>query len=252
MEPSRHRAALIEQGERVVAIAAGALDHAVPSCPDWTVRDVIGHLGRVHQWAAGHLAAGPGSEDRVGAGDHPPDGGDLAEWYRSALDRLVAEIDRCDPADPARTFDGTKTVAWWMRRQAHETAVHRWDADNGSSPGNAAPIPASLAVDGVDEWLDFFVPRFLARREEPIPAEIVGATLHLHTTDDGLEGGEWLLTVTDSGVEVERAHGKGDAALRGPASDLDLAVWHRVPLDSLEVFGDGSRAQAILDLVHVS
>jgi hypothetical protein len=90
-------------------------------------------------------------------------------------------------------------------------------------------------------------------REEPIPADLVGATVHLHGTDeDQTEPAEWLLRLTAAGCEVERAHAKGDAALRGPASDLLLAVWHRIPLARLDVVGDVARAEAILALVHVT
>lgn len=253
MDATEHRAALVDQGERVVAVAGGdRLDSPVPSCPGWTVRDLIGHLGRVHQWAAGYLAAGPDSEGRIGGGEHPPEGDGVAAWYRSSLDALLAEIDRHQPDDPARTFDGVKTAGWWLRRQAQETAVHRWDAEDGAEAGGAAPIPAQLAVDGVDEWLDFFVPRFLARREEPMPPHLLGATVHMHATDDGIDGGEWLLTVTESGVVVERAHAKGDVAVRGPASDLLLVAWHRKPVTSVDTFGDVDRAEAVLDLIHVT
>ena len=97
-----------------------------------------------------------------------------------------------------------------------------------------------------------FVPRFLAR--SGVPDDLVGATLHLHCTDDGrAEGtGEWLLRLTAEGAEVTRAHAKGEAALRGPASDLLLAVWHRFGLDAVDVVGDADRAAAVLEAVHVT
>ena len=110
-----------------------------------------------------------------------------------------------------------------------------------------------MAADGVDEWLHLFVPRFLALRDAPIPEGLVGATLHLHGTDDDqTEPAEWLLRLTADGCEVERAHAKGDAALRGPASELLLAVWHRTSLAHLDVVGDADRADAVLALIHVS
>ena len=80
-------------------------------------------------------------------------------------------------------FAGPTTAAFWFRRQAHETAVHRWDAQRAATPSSVDPIDATLAADGVDEWLEVFVPRFLARTG--VPDDLVGATLHLHCTDEG-------------------------------------------------------------------
>lgn len=254
MDPAQHRAAVALEGGRVADLALDALSLPVPSCPGWTVERLVGHLGRVHTWAAGHLEAGPDSEGDIGTGPRPPEGPEVLPWYRDALDKLLAALDRLDAAAPARTFVGTRTTSWWTRRQAHELAVHRWDAQHAVQLGDEAPIAGALAADGIDEWLEVFVPRWLARREDPIEPELVGATLHIHCTDEGLaEGtGEWLLRVTTDGCDVERSHAKGDAALRGPASDLLLAVWHRVPLSEVDVVGDAVRAQAVLDLVHVT
>lgn len=254
MDAALHRAAVATEGGRVATLAPDALELPVPTCPGWTVARLVGHLGRVHTWATGFLAAGPDAEGDVSSGERPPEGAALLPWYRERLDGLLAELDRHDPAAGARSFIGPGTAAFWFRRQAHELAVHRWDAEHAIAPGAASPVDAALAADGIDEWLEVFVPRRLARLEEPVPADLVGATLHVHCTDDGLASGsgEWLLRVTDQGFEVERAHAKGDAALRGSASDLLLAVWHRIPLDGLDVVGDAARAQAVLDLVQVT
>ncbi len=254
MEPEEHRAAIATEGERLAAIPADALGASVAACPGWDVERLVGHVGRIHRWAAAFLAAGPeAGAGSVDAGPRPPRGAAVLPWYRVSLTILLAELDRHDPAAPAPSFAGPTTAAFWFRRQAHELAVHRWDAEDAVSPGEATPVDPTLAADGVDEWLGFFVPRFLARGDG-VPADLAGATLHLHCTDEGLPAGtgEWLLRLTADGAEVERAHAKGDAALRGPASDLLLTAWHRLPLDTLDVVGDADRAQRILDLVHVT
>jgi hypothetical protein len=136
-------------------------------------------------------------------------------------------------------------VRFWFRRQAHEVAIHRWDVEGagsvperqtGSVPERrtGAVIARGLADDGIAEWLDFtrvFGATRHASRDE---------TVHLHCTDtdtDG-EGGEWLVTLTSEGAEIEPVHAKGDVAARGTASDLDLFLWGRVGFEALEVFGD--------------
>ncbi|MFP5256489.1 MAG: maleylpyruvate isomerase family mycothiol-dependent enzyme [Acidimicrobiia bacterium] len=251
MDHGTYRAAIATEGGRLAALPGDALDRPVPSCPGWDLGELIGHVGRVHRWAAAHLAEAPGKP--TAKRPAPPEGDAVLPWYQESLDLILTELDRHDPDEPAHSFAGPATVGFWARRQAHELAVHRWDAQNALSPGAAEPIPAPLAADGIDEWLELFVPRFLALRREPIPAELVGASLHLHGTDeDQTEPAEWLLRLTAEGCEVERAHAKGDAALRGPASDLLLAAWHRVPLDRVDVVGAAARAEAVLALVHVT
>lgn len=254
MDPLQHRAAIVTEGERLAAVGADALGAPVAACPRWTVERLVGHTGRVHRWAASLLAAGPDAEatsGKVDAGPRPPTGPAVLPWYRESLDLLLAELDRHDPGEPVRSFAGPTTAAFWFRRQAHELAVHRWDAQDAA--GGAEPVDRTLAADGIDEWLELFVPRFLARGDG-VPADLVGATVHLHCTDDDLVDGtgEWLLRLTAEGAEVTRAHAKGDAALRGPASDLLLVAWHRLPLGRADVVGDAERAHQVLDLVHVT
>lgn len=244
VDPAQHRAAIDQEGAALAAVPASGLGAEVRACPGWTVERLLGHTGRVHRWAASFLSGDGGD-----AGPRPPAGEAVLAYYREALALLGAELDRHDPSEPVDTFAGPGDVAFWLRRQAHEIAVHRWDAEDAVAPGGATPFDPALAADGIDEWLDLFVPRFVVDKGDGVPADLVGATLHLHCTDTE---GEWLLRLTAEGTELERAHAKGDAALRGPAGDLLLAVWHRRPLADVDVVGDADRAGAILDLVHVT
>jgi predicted lipid carrier protein YhbT len=112
---------------------------------------------------------------------------------------------------------------------AHETAVHRADAE--SAHGEIAPVvPAALASDGVDEVLW----TMLSRLRNARPGN--GETVHLHCTDTE---GEWLLTLQPDRVDVRDGHARADCAARGAASDLLLFVWGRLPAARLEVLGDG-------------
>ncbi len=115
--------------------------------------------------------------------------------------------------------------------------LHRWDVDSART--TPEPFDLALALDGIDEVFDTFATRLGTR----VTGD--GQTLHLHATDEGLlEGtGEWTATFTPEGVTWERGHAKGDAAVRGPASDLLPLLWNRIPASRLEVFGDA----AVLD-----
>ena len=106
--------------------------------------------------------------------------------------------------------------------------MHLWDAQNAI--GDPLPIDPELAVLGIDEFLDHFI----GDRKPDVFAG-AGETLHFHSTD---AHGEWVITRTEAGIDVERTHAKGDVAARGPASDLLLFVWGRKLPEDLEVFGE--------------
>jgi uncharacterized protein (TIGR03083 family) len=216
-------------GDALAAAARRGLDPVVPACEGWTVGDVVLHTGMVHRHkleiVRGRLAEPPRPWP-------PPAPGrsELLGWYQQGLDELLTVLDDADPGTTVWTFhQPDQTVAFWRRRMAHETAVHRVDAQSGH--GEPEPVPAALAADGVGELLDVF----LAPNSEGEPVGGRGESLHLHAIDTE---GEWQLRLLPAGVEVERGHAKGDAAARGPASDLLLFLWGRVPADRLETFGD--------------
>jgi uncharacterized protein (TIGR03083 family) len=160
---------------------------------------------------------------------HAPEGAAAGDWVQAGAEMLATELEARDPGTPCWTwvpFD--RTVGFWARRTAHETAMHRWDAQNAA--GTADEIDGELAVDGVDEYLAL-VPCFPGRH---LPD---AGSVHLHSTD---AKGEWLVRLDGGGMHVTREHAKGDAAVRGPASDLLLVVYGRKPTDAVEVLGDAS------------
>lgn len=247
MGPNAWIAAIERDGAAVAATVPERLGLAVPTCPGWSVRDLIVHLGAVHRWAATFLAAGPDSKERFAPIDDAPDGAAVTDWYRDRLDELLTELRRHDPDEPARYFAGRTTARFWIRRQAHETVVHRWDSENAA--GAAAPVDSTLATDGVAEWAEVFAPRFLARGPG-LPAADAGRTVHLHGTDR--DDAEWTLALAQDSLVLTHGHGKADVALRGDASDLYLALWRRVPLAELEIHGDAALAGALLEAVRVT
>jgi len=229
-------------GNRVAEVLRiGPLDAAVASCPGWTLRDLGQHLGFVHRWA--RLAAATGAPPDTSAIDGPPADPtpeSLADWFAAGVDALVATLADLDLGGPTwHPFTAPQVAAVWPRRQAHETSVHRWDAE--SATGVQTPLDPALAADGIAEYFELIVPRIVARDARTMPI----GTLQLACTDTGSS-----FTVTSAdGKAIGFAAGNADApraTVVGPAEALLLALWGRRPLDdppddalALEWFGVG-------------
>jgi uncharacterized protein (TIGR03083 family) len=221
------------------AIEAGPLDAPVPSCPGWDLRQLVAHTGKVHRFAAiGILHGRPPERGEVA--DPPSETADLAEWLRSGAASLAELIASRDPDAPAwHPFPTAQRVDFWARRQAHETAMHRWDAE--TAIGLDSTVDAELSSDGLDELFDVLLPLVLARDDVAVPDH----SLHLHCTD---VDGEWLVWSDDGEYRMVAEHRKGDAALRGAAGDLLLVMAHRRPVSTVDVVGDQAAADAWLAL----
>lgn len=215
----------------------GNLDVPIPFLGEWTVRDLTIHLGRVFGMAS---TAVQESSEEFGGIDHlasPPDGDAVLGWFDDRSATVQQTLRTADPDGLAWTFAGVKTAAFWIRRQAHETMVHRWDAE--AAVGDTSPIDHALAVDAIDEYAEVSL-RFSSSRPDRTFPE---GSLHLHATDGP---GEWMFdTAADGSVLVTQEHGKGDAAVRGSAGDLAIWIRNR-PVDAsrLEIFGDADVAAA--------
>lgn len=223
-------------GQGLLRAAEGNLGAPVAGCGDWSVRDLVTHMSRIHNRVAAVLSWR--ATEVVPDSELPElsDGADedaLMGHASAALDAVLAALGGVDPAEAVWTWTNRRDAAFWFRRLWHETAVHRWDAETAA--GRDFAIDGDQGADGIDELFEVLAPAMLARGRA-LPA----GSLHLHRTD-GL--GEWLLTGEGGAVAVEHVHAKGDAALRGPGGSLYLAMWNRIPLSDLELFGDESTAQ---------
>jgi uncharacterized protein (TIGR03083 family) len=135
------------------------------------------------------------------------------------------------------TFTGPKPAGWWIRRRLHEATVHR--ADAVLALGDEFTIDPELAADGVSEWININT----MQADLHSPPLTRGLALHLHATDDGLgPTGEWTITNDEDGLNWSHDHTKGEAAVRGSATNLLLAVTRRKTSAEagLEVFGDAA------------
>ncbi|HZG91023.1 MAG TPA: maleylpyruvate isomerase family mycothiol-dependent enzyme, partial [Pseudonocardia sp.] len=200
--------ALVEQG-RLLADVIRVSDPAtpVPTCPGWTLRKLVGHVGRGDRWAAEIVATGHPVELRaVPDGRAPDDPADTADWLRGGAELLVRRA-AADPDAQVWTFLGPRPASWWVRRRLHESTVHRADAVLAlDEPYSIAP---ELAADGISEHLDI-----LAQRPEPGPAPLApGTDLHLHATDGDLgAAGEWVVRGAGSVITWAPGHVKATTA----------------------------------------
>lgn len=230
-----HAAALLEQN-RLLADLVRDTDGAtpVPTCPGWTITQLVRHVGRGDRWAAAMVRdrAGSALDPReVPDGKPPADGADA--WLRESPRLLLDAV--AGNADPVWTFTGPKPAAWWIRRRLHESTVHR--ADAALALGAPYEIAPAVAADGVSEYLTLVA----ARPPADPPLLDDGATLHLHATDDGLgAAGEWMIRTVGGRVEWAPGHAKGTTAVRGSSADLLLALLRRRPPgdERLQVLGD--------------
>jgi len=214
----------------VEAARSGSLDVPVPGCPGWDVNRLLGHLGRVHRWAA--EACRTGAEPVADQLEKPPRDDTVVDWFSAGVAPLSDALAALDPDAHVWNFSkGPQEGRFWPRRMAIETALHRWDGQDAH--GRTTAIDAELASDGMDEVLDVHVRLRLSGRD----GIDIGGSVHFHCTDTE---GEWTVHTDDGLARVTRGHTKGDVAVRGPASSLLLVQWRRIPPDdpSLEIFGD--------------
>ncbi|NBM14750.1 maleylpyruvate isomerase family mycothiol-dependent enzyme [Streptomyces sp. GC420] len=204
----------------------------VPTCPGWRVRDLLRHTGMVHRWATTFVAEGHRKYQPDG-GEPDLDGAELLDWFREGHGLLVTAL-REAPADlECWTFLPAPTpLGFWARRQAHETTVHRVDAE-AALGGAVSPVGTSFALDGIDELLQSFHARDRSRvrTEEPRVFRV--------RVDDA--DAVWSTRLSGTApTTVRTAQGPADCELSGPAERVYLALWNRADDSGLKVTGDGS------------
>ena len=238
LHPDRYLDVVESEGRRLGDTAGGCFDNPVPSCPGWKVADLVAHVGVVHRHKErivhGLLAENPGID-----GLQPPDDeGALLSWYAEGLDLLVDTLRTADPDAPAWSWhEPNQTVGFWFRRMAHETTVHRVDAELAAGV-DPAPIDPEVAVDGLDEVLG---PIMAAYTTDPHwgfrpDGRVVGLEtsvkhavrrLRLGTSKHG-EG--WTYGAGQNGEPT--------TLITGRACDLYLWAWGRAEDDVLTVTGN--------------
>ncbi|MFE2377724.1 maleylpyruvate isomerase family mycothiol-dependent enzyme [Streptomyces sp. NPDC059398] len=243
--------ALDREGRLLAAAAARSGTGAtVPTCPGWRVRDLLRHTGAVHRWATALVAEGHTRFRRSGSGP-ALDGDELLDWFQEGHRALVTTLTAApDDLDCWTFLPAPSPLAFWARRQAHETAVHRMDAESalGLEPGGPArsssaqggpephPPEPEFAADGIDELLCAFHAgsRSRVRTERP-------RVLRVRATDTG---DVWTVRLSPAPPRTEHTgEGPADCELSGDAALLYATLWNRRPLSAVSLTGDTSLAR---------
>jgi uncharacterized protein (TIGR03083 family) len=224
------------------AAVTAAPDRAarVPGCPDWTLDDLVRHLGAVQRfWAAALTAAdasGPPTPEQIG--DQEPHG-DLPAWSAESTRLLLDAFRAADPASPCWAWwtssGASLTAAAVARHQVQEAAVHAFDAQQ--TIGRPEPLPAAIAVDGVAEFLS-------------VPLASLGPWPHrpARVSFTAVEGPAWTVDLSPSGTRLNPpASGEPVSTMHAPASDLVLALYRRIPLNDVRLDGDREVIEQLRD-----
>lgn len=224
------------------SVEVTGLDEQVPTCPQWSVRDLVRHVGQVHRWAHSHVWQASPSLNTEDSTPYPEDQ-DLLVWLREGHAQLLQALEAADPAGDYFGFlPGPRGTRFWARRQAHETAIHRVDAQTVT--GVVSPAPADLAVDGVDELLH----GFFARR----PSRFTSAEPYSFTLVSTDTPHRWQVTVNEEGQStVDDPGSEVGTQVHGSAFELYLLLWNRRPLDGLDVQGPTDGLAHWRDNAHV-
>jgi len=206
--------------------ARRGMNVAVPSCPGWSVEDLVVHHASFQLWIT-ELVVERAQEPVAPPERRPPAGMGALEWFDAVSERFVDTLRRTDPETPVWVVTGEQRAGAWARRQASETSVHRWDAQHARGAG----LAIEHAPDYLAEMFTLLLPNLIRSFGAPMPA----GALVLRSTDDR---SVWTVRPAADTIEMVPEGDPADAALTGSTSDLFLALWGR-PTD-IQVQGDRS------------
>ena len=250
----RYGQALVDQTAQFAETVRGApADAPVPTCPGWTVGQLVEHLGQTQYWVASIVEkrVSDPAQLPVSSAALPADQDAWASWLAEAASLLAAAC--LDAGADAPVWnpagDGRSGTRFWLRRILCETIIHR--ADAASAAGVAYQLDAELAADAITDHLAMMTsPAWAAQRPDSAGAlRGSGQTLHLHAGDEpGLgEAGEWFVERGAEGATWQHGHGDADVTVRGPATTLLLVLTRRRSIPSAR--DDGLQTSGDLDLL---
>lgn len=232
----------------------------VPSCPGWSVYDLVAHLGGVHRYVTRIIRERlPEPLDTADltflelpadrwdwpmpehAPNHGPVSVSMIDWFADGASALESLFRSCDPGETVWTWSREQSIGFWLRMQTIEAAVHRWDAE--SAIGVAQPVETELAGDAISQTFEVMAPARRASAQAP-PGS--GERFRIRQTDGT---GTWTVHFEGDDIRLTASTEPCDIELAGTASDLMLFLWQRIPADGLEVKGDLGMLERYFTLV---
>jgi uncharacterized protein (TIGR03083 family) len=250
---------VIAQTDLLRKVVQGAdLSVTVPTTPDWTLAQLLRHIGGNLRAAEAAVRTGtaivePAKQvpEVAGPADDDPDA--LDAWLAEGAARLADALRRAGPDVPAQIWVYPQRTGFWARRAAQDLVVHRADAAGTVDAGYT--VAPDLAADAIDELLELISdPQVAAAAPALQELRGHGESIHLHATDaePGLSA-EWLIELGSDGFTWRRGHDKATVALRGPLTDVLLVFYRRLPADipRVDVVGEAALLDFWLDRVRL-
>lgn len=220
-----------ETEKLAAAVSAADPSSSVATCPEWTLEQLVRHVGTGHRWAAGMVERRVSAPEPMDQSEVPEGTGPRSAWLLAGARRLAAAVRECGPDAAVWTWAAEQTAGFWLRKMVHDGLIHRFDAE--LAVGQGGSVAADLAADGVTDLLVSIATLSPPDSADPIFAKLCGRgqTLHFHATDPGLgAAGEWLIRRTPAGVTWGHRHGAANVTVSGPARQLLLLLNRRIPL----------------------
>jgi uncharacterized protein (TIGR03083 family) len=232
LEHDRYEAEFLAETSRLgAAVEAFDPETPVPTCPGWTLRDLVAHVGTGHRWASqivkGHCADPP----PFAIQDAPQERAAWAGWLTVGAQELIDTISNVGPEQPVWTWQQDRTAGFWLRKMLHDEVIHRFDVE--LIGGFLGEVSLDVAVDGVSDWLESIATLSHPDAGEPVFVGLVGSgeTLRFEATDHGPASGDaWHVKRLRAGVVWTYGHGSADAIVRAPARELLLLLNRRLGL----------------------
>lgn len=226
MAPSQHLDWFEENVRWFEALKNSDLAVPVPSCPGWSVENVVNHLaiglGLGYPIALSKPPDTAASEAFVGIArpDDDPIGQAALDSFSYNMGRCVSVFRATPPDTPCWTYAGPGSAKFWFRRAAIETALHRMDVEDALASG-AQRLADDRAEDALVETLEFAL---------PLAADLIG-----------WPDGRIRVESPDLNLAMDLGHGARHAVISGHGLPALLALWGRSGAD-VEITGDQALA----------